>query len=153
MKNKKILLLSVVLAGLLVALYAYNEYNRAPVNTAAATPDVTITDAALTSEFEQDEAGATGRYVNKLLRVQGNLLDLSTSEPTTAQEKESYTVVIGSKEGATTIRCSMDSGFSPQQTPVMVGDKITVQGVCSGYNKDELLGADIVLVRCAVIKN
>jgi hypothetical protein len=32
------------------------------------------------------------------------------------------------------------------------GDKVVLQGICSGYNKDELLGSDIVLVRCALIK-
>jgi hypothetical protein len=152
MKNKKILLGLLVVVGLLGAFYAYREYNRAPVNTAAAAPDEELTGAALIAAFEQDEAGATGRYVNKLIRVQAVLLDVSTTEPMTPDEKESHTLVIGSNEGSTTIRCSMDSSFSPQQTALTKGATITVQGICSGYNKDELLGSDIVLVRCAFIK-
>lgn len=153
MKNKKIVLLFVVVAALLGAFYAYREYNRPPVDTAAATPDETLTDVALVEAFEQDETGATGRYVNKLIRLQGTLLAIDISQPMTAEEKESYTLVMGAKDKSTTIRCSMDSSFSPLQSPVTAGDKVMLQGVCSGYNKDELLGSDIVLVRCALLKN
>jgi hypothetical protein len=46
----------------------------------------------------------------------------------------------------------MDSAFSVTATPVTKGEKITLQGVCSGYNKDELLGSDVILVRCSLIK-
>jgi hypothetical protein len=47
----------------------------------------------------------------------------------------------------------MDSAFAGQQASLTRGQKVTIQGICSGYNKDELLGSDIVLVRCALIKD
>jgi hypothetical protein len=153
MKNKKLLLLIVVVVALLGAFYAYREYNRAPVNTADATPDAALTGAALIAAFEQDEAGATSRYVNKLIRVTAVLLDVSTTEAITPEEKESHTLILGSAEGGTTIRCSMDSTFSLPQTTLAKGETVAIQGICSGYNKDELLGSDIVLVRCALIEN
>jgi hypothetical protein len=46
----------------------------------------------------------------------------------------------------------MDSLFSINTNLLVKGDKVVLQGICSGYNKDELLGSDIVLVRCALIK-
>ncbi|MFM8709933.1 MAG: OB-fold protein, partial [Sphingomonadales bacterium] len=136
MKNKKVLLWLVLVAGLLGAFYAYREYNRAPLDTAAAAPDAELTGAALIAAFEQDETGATARYVNKLIRVQAVLLDLSTTEAITPGEKESYTLVLGSAESSTTIRCSMDSTFAGQQSVVSKGEPVTIQGICTGYNKD-----------------
>lgn len=152
MNNKKVLLLLVVVVGLLGAFYAYREYNRAPLDTAMAAPDAALSGTDLIAAFEQDETGATTRYVNKLIRVQAVLLDLSTTEAATPNEKESYTLVLGSAESSTTIRCSMDSTFAGQQASLTKGEPVTIQGICSGYNKDELLGSDIVLVRCALIK-
>lgn len=152
MKNKKILFLLLVVVGLLGAFYAYREYNRAPIDTAAAAADEQLTGEELIAAFEQDETGATSRYVSKLIRVQAVLLDLSTTEAMTPGEKESYTLVLGSTAASTTIRCSMDSAFAGQQALPTKGETVTIQGICSGYNKDELLGSDIVLVRCALIK-
>ena len=153
MKNKRIVLLLLLVVGLLGAFFAYREYNRAPLDTAAAAPDEELSGAELIAAFEQDEAGATGRYVNKLIRVKAVLLDVSTTEAMAPDEKESHTLVLGSSEAVSTIRCSMDSTFSLQRSTLTKGESITIQGICSGYNKDELLGSDIVLVRCALIKN
>jgi hypothetical protein len=153
MKNKKILIALLMVVGLLGAFYVYREYNRAPVDTAAAAPDAELTGTTLIAAFEQDEAGATERYVNKLIRVQAFLLDLSTTESMTPGEKESHTLVLGVTRGSSTIRCSMDSAFAGQQASLTRGQTVTIQGICSGYNKDELLGSDIVLVRCALIKD
>ncbi|MFM8711258.1 MAG: OB-fold protein [Sphingomonadales bacterium] len=153
MKNKKILFLLLLVVAILGAFYAYREYNRAPIDTAAAAPGVALTGADLIAAFEQDEAGATARYVNKLISVQAVLLDIVTTEAATPDEKESYTLVLGSTEGSTTVRCSMDSSFALQQASLTKGKSITLQGICSGYNKDELLGSDIVLVRCALVNN
>ncbi len=153
MKKKRILFLLIVLMVAAAAFYAYREYNRSPVNTAFATPDASLEGAALTAVFEQDELGATTQYVNKLIRVQDALIELTASEPSSPDEPVSYTLVLGTAGAATTIRCSMDSGFSLLKTPVTKGSKIVIQGICSGYNKDELLGSDIVMVRCALLNN
>ena len=42
MKNKKILIALLMVVGLLGAFYVYREYNRAPVDTAAAAPDAEL---------------------------------------------------------------------------------------------------------------
>lgn len=146
MKNKKILLLFIVVAALAGAFYAYREYNRPPLDTSSATPDAELTGAELIAAFEQDETGATSRFAGKLVRVQDVLSEIAVDE------SGSYTLVLGAGQSSTVVRCSMDSAFSVTATPVTKGEKITLQGVCSGYNKDELLGSDVILVRCALIK-
>jgi tRNA_anti-like len=146
MKNKKILLLIISVALLVGAFYAYREYNRPPVDTASATPDAELTGAELVAAFEQDEPGSTARFAGKLIRVTEVLSDYS------ADETGLYTLVLGAGQSSTVVRCSMDSAFSVTATPVTKGEKITLQGVCSGYNKDELLGSDVILVRCSLIK-
>jgi hypothetical protein len=33
------------------------------------------------------------------------------------------------------------------------GSKVTVKGVCTGFNADELLGSDVILNRCSIKNN
>lgn len=152
MKIKTIIVLVLVLGLLAAAFYAYREYNRAPIDTATSSPDFSVKGAELVAAFERDEPGATARYVNKLIRIEDNLLELKIDEAVSIGAREGYTLVVGSASATTTIRCSMDSLFSINTNPLVKGDKVVLQGICSGYNKDELLGSDIVLVRCALIK-
>ena len=152
MKIKKVIFLVSLTIVALAVFYAYREYNRAPIDTASSSPDFSVKGTALIADFEQDEAGAVARYVNKLIRVEDTLLDFTVDEAVPNGQQASYTLVLGSAQGNTTLRCSMDSLFSIKATPVAKGQRVVLQGICSGYNKDELLGSDIVLVRCALIK-
>ena len=152
MKIKKVIFLVSLTIVALAVFYAYREYNRAPIDTASSSPDFSVKGTALIADFEQDEAGAAARYVNKLIRVEDTLLDFTVDEAVPNGQQASYTLVLGSAQGNTTLRCSMDSLFSIKATPVAKGQRVVLQGICSGYNKDELLGSDIVLVRCALIK-
>ncbi|MBM3923134.1 MAG: hypothetical protein FJ340_08055 [Sphingomonadales bacterium] len=152
MKNKIIIALALVLGLLAAGLYAYREYNRAPIDTATSSPDFSVKGTELIAAFEQDEPGATARYVNKLIRIEDSLLEIKVDYAASTGEVEGYTFVVGAASATTTIRCSMDSLFSISNHPLAQGDKVVLQGICSGYNKDELLGSDIVLVRCALVK-
>lgn len=48
------------------------------------------------------------------------------------------------------VRCSIDSIHSNEAAVIQPGSLIAVKGICSGYNADEMLGSDVILVRSAV---
>ena len=147
MKKRKIIRF-VVLPLLLIiaaaAVYIYMEYNRTHKDTARLKPDFTLTAPALLKEFESDEQSSNRKYWDKVIRVSGTIRDLLKDE------KGFYSIVIGDSSSMSSVRCSVDSNHSAEAALLRKGAGVTVKGICSGYNADELLGSDVILVRTVV---
>jgi len=147
MKRKKIIRyivipLLLVLGG--VALYVYKEYNRTHKDTAKLKPDFTVTATALLKEFETSEQSSNKKYWDKVLRVEGMVKEL------TRDDNGFYAIVLGDTASMSSVRCSMDSLHGAEAARLQKGSQVAVKGICSGFNADELLGADVILVRSVV---
>jgi hypothetical protein len=44
----------------------------------------------------------------------------------------------------------MDSVHNNEAAILQKGTHATMKGICTGFNKDELLGSDVILIRCVV---
>ena len=58
--------------------------------------------------------------------------------------------MLGDTASMSSVRCSIDSVHSSEATKVQQGSIIAVKGICSGFNADEMLGSDVILVRSVV---
>ena len=144
MKKKKIIRYSLLSLFLLVsvsAFYFYQEFNRTHKDTAGLTPDYTVPAASLIREFETNEQMSNKKYWDKVLRVKGTVKEI------TKDDKGLFSVVLGDAASMSSVRCSIDSLHTSETKTVKEGDLITVKGICSGFNADELLGSDVILVR------
>lgn len=149
MKRKKIILyimlgLLVIIAG--AALYIYSEYNRTHKDTARLKPDFTFNAGELIKEFETDEASSGKKYWDKVIRVIGMVKDIFKDE------RGNYSVSLGDTLSMSSVRCSIDSTHNNEAAQVLRGNHITVKGICAGFSADELLGSDVILVRCVIDK-
>ena len=149
MKRKKIvryivLPLLVIVAG--VAFYIYKEYNRTHKDTSKLKPDYELTASSLLTEFGSNEAAANKKYWDKVLRVEGPLKEVLQDD------KGFYSIVLGDTASLSSVRCSVDSNHTAEAASLKKGTIIAVKGICSGYNADELLGSDVILVRSVVDK-
>lgn len=147
MKRRKIIRyivipLLLVLGG--VALYIYKEYNRTHKDTAKLKPDFTVTATGLLKEFETSEQSSNKKYWDKVLRVEGMVKEL------TRDDKGFYSVVLGDTTSMSSVRCSIDSLHGPEAAGLQKGNLVAVKGICTGFNADELLGSDVILVRSVV---
>lgn len=147
MKRKKIIRyivipLLLVLGG--AALFIYKEYNRTHKDTAKLKPDFTVTATGLLKEFETNEQSSNKKYWDKVLRVEGLVKDL------TRDDKGFYSVVLGDTASMSSVRCSIDSLHGTEAAILQKGSLVAVKGICTGYNADELLGSDVILVRSVV---
>ena len=150
MKRKKIiryivLPLLVVIAA--VAFYIYKEYNRSHKDTAKLKPDYSVAAADLVKEFETNEQASNKKYWDKVIKVEGMVKDL------TKDDRGFYSIVLGDTLVMSSVRCSIDSLHSNEAALVKKGSVIAVKGICSGFNADELLGSDVILVRSVVDSN
>jgi DNA polymerase II small subunit/DNA polymerase delta subunit B len=147
MKRKNIVQF-IVLPLLLViaasAWYIYKEYNRTHKDTASLKPDYSLQASELIKEFGDNEQASNKKYWDKVIEVYGAVKEISHDE------KGIYTIVLGDTAAMSSVRCSIDSTHSTEAVTVLKGNTITVKGICTGFNDDELLGSDVILVRCIV---
>jgi len=149
MSKKKIIILiiAILLAG--VSLYIYKEYNRKNKDLGKVTADMEIQSSDLIKKFETDEAAANKIFLTKkdfVVAVTGRVKEV------VKDEKGYYTIVLGDTAAFSTVRCLMDSMHRQEVSRVKQGDKLTIHGAITGFNKDDLLGSDVILNRCAIPK-
>jgi uncharacterized protein YyaL (SSP411 family) len=147
MKRKKKIL--IILAALLVlaaaaGIYIYKEYNRTHKDTADLKPDYSMGATSLIKEFQADEKASNEKYWDKVMEVDGLIKDVIKDD------RGFYSVVLGDTSSMSSVRCSMDSIHNGEAAVVQKGTYATMKGLCTGFNADELLGSDVILVRCVV---
>jgi len=149
MKRKKIIryvVLPLLLILAAAAFYIYKEYTRTHKDTAKIKPDYTISATELLKEFEANEQVSNKKYWDKVIRVEGMVKELAKDD------KGFYSIILGDTASMSSVRCSVDSVHGNEAAAVKQGSIIAVKGICSGFNADEMLGSDVILVRSVVDK-
>lgn len=149
MKRKTILRLFVIalVAASVAALYAYREYNRKGPDMSETKADHILKGSDLINAFVADEKASNAKFLDKVIEVTGTLKALDKDD------NGMFTVVIGETASMYAIRGSMDSAHNQDAAQLKTGGTVTLVGVCTGYNSDELLGSDVLLGRCAIKKH
>jgi hypothetical protein len=145
-KNLKVIVPLVLLVAVLGAGYAYREYNRKPASMENTKADFATNTATLIAAFEENEAKANLQYLDKVVEVEGAIRSVNQDEAGL------YTVTLGDDGSLSSVRCSVDNLSSEQAKELQPGGSITVRGVCTGFMADPLLGSDVTLVRCTILK-
>jgi len=136
-----VILIALVAAG----IYAYSIYTGKVKNLEDVKADATVSDTNLIAAFEKDSAVANKQYLGKVIVVNGKIKSI---------EKEPGTIVMGSAESMSSVRCSLDTNFVKKIAGLNIGNQISIKGACAGFNSDELgLGSDVVLNRCVILAN
>jgi hypothetical protein len=146
MKRKKLkIILAIVLVVLIAGgLYAYTEFNRKVKDLKHVKAGFTLDAANLITAFENDEASGNTKFLDKIIAVKGKVKTIEKND------NGYYTVILGDEKMMSSVRCSMDSLHQQDVASIPAGSIITMKGACTGFNKDELLGSDVILNRCVV---
>jgi len=129
-----------------IALYIYKEYNRKNSDTAGLEADYTVAAPAIIKEFEMDDSSAGKKYTDKIILAEGMVKDILKDD------RGFYSVMLGDTASMSSVKCSMDSSYNYGALKLQKGSYTKVKGVCAGFNADELLGSDVILVRCVIDK-
>lgn len=149
MKRRKFIrfiLLPLLVIAAMAAFYIYKEYNRTHKDTAKLKPDFSVPATTLVKEFETNEQEANKKYWDKVIRVEGTVKELLKDD------RGFFSITLGDTSSMSSVRCSIDSLHTQGTGSVRRGDNIAVKGICSGFNADELLGSDVILVRSVIDK-
>lgn len=133
--NKKTIFISIAVIILLAAGYAYMTYNKPHQSVDDA--DFSMEASQLISEFEQDEAKANEKYLDKVIEVKGPVKDV-------IKDENSVTLLLGDDTSMSSVSCALSKGAFEEALDIKTGNIITVKGICSGM----LL--DVALTNCVV---
>lgn len=147
MKQKKIVLYIFVVLVTIAAIgawYFYKEYNRTLKDTSLLTPDYSLPATSLIEEFIVNDSIAGKKYLDKIIRLEGIVKEILKDEA------GFNTIILGNTSAMSSVRCSMDSIHNKEADQLRKGSHAAVKGICVGFNASDLLGSDVIMVRCLV---
>jgi len=144
MTVKKKIFIGVAVLALAAGLYGYKEYNRRNKDLANVRADMKMNSADLINAFKKNETEANKNFLDKVIQVEGTVKEVIKDE------KGYYTLVLGKDDEMSSVRCSMDTVHQQESGSVSKGNGISLKGICTGFNADELLGSDVILNRCVI---
>ncbi len=147
-RQRKFIGLLIIIAIGIGVWQGLKEYNRTNIDIAHVKADVKISVSNLIHEYETNDSLANQKYLGKVIEVNGNIKKIDKDD------SGDYIVVLGDTASLSSVRCAMDSTHNQDAAGLKTGSSAIVRGNCSGFNKDEMgLGSDVLLNRCAIVKN
>src|SRR5690349_2960801 len=125
---------------LVIALLAFigwkgcQYFYKAPQSLSKQEATATLSATELIKAFESDSSKANQAYLGKVIAVEGTIKSI--------EQEEGVTIILGEEGSMSSVRCSMDTTQKKDWKEVSKGKKVLIKGNCTGYNSDELLGAD-----------
>lgn len=114
------------LAGFLI-----HSYNKPPRSVVSET-GIPVTATELYAQFTSDQLQANQVYLNKVLQVSGQVLQVKNTP------YAGSVVVLNTGDPLVGIACTLNMTATTAR-PVKPGEKITIKGICSGYLSDVVL--------------
>jgi len=127
---KKIILIGILIIAVAAIFYGYKTYNKEHKNLNDVKPDYTLSPVTFLAEFDADENAAQTKYLNKIIQIQGELLEIQ-------KVGEQIIWIISTGNPLSNIQCEMDGRYIKDvEDKVKKGSTVTVQGICSGKLMD-----------------
>lgn len=136
----KKILLTLLTLGLIAGIVAYLMYNKPHDNISNAVVDISISSEQLFSEYEQNEAEANAKYLDKLVQVTGAVQSVLKNDKGMPQ------VTLNSGDELSGVICELDDLSEHSRMEFKEGEIVSFKGKCSG------MLMDVVLVRCVEIE-
>ena len=137
MKRRTIISLGAFTAIVIGGAVAIGLFNKSHVDTANEKPEHTVSSSELFSAFSNNEAEANALYVDKVIRIEGDVLEVSSASD------GSHIVLLNTSDPIFAVKCVLlDESTIPQ-----ANEHISLQGVVAGFN------SDVEVVRAVVINN
>jgi hypothetical protein len=139
----------ILIVGLILltgVLYVYKEYNRGNKVLSEVEPSIKISANDISVSFAQSDSLANLKFLGKVIEIEGVIKNIEMPD-----SNISVIVLAGNNE-MSSIRCTMDSSFHNTSNQNETGTSATLKGICTGYNADDLLGSDVLLNRCVIVK-
>ncbi len=135
----KMVTLFLILVVASMGLYIYLElYNKPHVDVSRSSPNISVDSSIILKDFEDSEADANTKYLEKIVQVTGVISELNTNKGKTI-------VTISGQNTFGSIMCHLSPEENIKADHLKEGQNITIKGICTGYLMD------VILVKCVII--
>lgn len=125
-----------IIGGLLLALglaYGLYEFNRTGKDTAKQDAAFSLSAEKLSSAFEADESAANQQYLDKVIEVDGVLMNLENGDQ-----------VVLTLKGTDMVNVRVELS-ADQTTDLEAGGNIKIKGICTGLLLDVVLTEGVII--------
>ncbi len=133
---KKFLIALIVLA-LIGAAFGYYLYNKPVESLEHKKADVMISADQLEKEYESDEKAANGKYLGKVVEVNGKIAEVTNEEGKNKVSLETSNPI-------SAVICELEGNGKTDN--LKAGDQVKMKGKCTGYL------SDVILVQSSIVK-
>ncbi len=134
-KYLKYIILLVFIGG----AFGFYMYNKPHKNISKAKTDLELSAIQLFADFENNEADANTKYLDKVMEVEGVVKEITKDE----NGLTSITLDAGGEMFG--VICQMDNLAKHKRTDFKEGETVKFKGICTGVLMD------VVLVRCVEV--
>jgi hypothetical protein len=132
------LLLVVIILGLVGGAIGFYMYNKKNPDLSKTKADFAVQVSELVNEFNQDEASASSKYIDKVIEVTGPVATIEIKSDSTMN------VTLADEDQMSGVICTFHDITNPASIKIKEGEIITVRGVCSGMLMDVLLNDCVI---------
>lgn len=133
-KKKLVWILSSVMAIVLTAGFAgYRMYTK-PHRDVQHIKAIPVAALKLVADYETNEALANNEYLDKVLEITGEIIEISKNQ-------KGETVISLDGTGMGTVRCTLEGGHEHE---VKTKAQVIVRGICTGYLTDVIVVRGII---------
>jgi hypothetical protein len=136
MRRKYFLLAGIIVIA--IALWIFHLFTQRRPSLDDMKADISIESVDLYNQYQQNEATANTKYLDKIIEVKGTVTDIQQTDSTLGIELN------GADAGG--INCGMADNMHGKELLFKKGDTLTVKGKCSGFLMD------VNLVDCIIEK-
>lgn len=140
MPRWKKIITAVMIMFIAATSYGWYLYNKKPADTRQQTAATEIGAAALVKCFQQNEAGATKQYVDKLIIVSGKVTGVQIDADGHA------TVFLETGDPLSAVTCSFYNEEMQTVKKLAAGSAVKIKGICTG------ILTDVILNKCSLVK-
>lgn len=131
-----IIIALVIIGGAATGAYLWFKPHK---NMQRAAADITLTAPELMAAFNNDEAAANAKYLDKVVAVSGKVKEATTNDGVTV-------VSLEADDDFGAVSCELDRFSEQKRTTFTPGEQVTLKGMCSGKT------IDVVLVQCVLVE-
>jgi hypothetical protein len=140
-KNNRLYLLAVIFLTVLVLfIYGYTEFTRKPADLTKSDAVESLAASDLCALYSNYEDSANKKYLGKIIEVTGSVIEIENQQDTL------LTILLGDTLQPARVSCLIDKKHFAAAKNNILGNKISLKGICTGYLMD------VELNRCVVVK-
>lgn len=138
---KRPIIWAILIFLIALALFSYRYYNKPHKDVKSLKASFETTAHSLFRSFEEDEATANKKYLDKIISIKGKVKDIFFNDD------GSVNVILETGSDISGVSCYLVESERDKLKNYKTGDEMKIKGICTGFL------VDVVIVKSIIAKD